>query len=82
MCAPSGAAQPTAQPQPGGQRPPLERRQWQRRTREQIVRDIELALTGSGELVMEESERARGFDPYDASAETARTDVWRRPRRG
>ncbi|HEX4023675.1 MAG TPA: hypothetical protein VHX52_03080 [Steroidobacteraceae bacterium] len=61
----------------------VERRQRQRRSREDILREIKLALTiGDGLLLDEEAEHARGFDPYDSHMGVKPRDPWKVQRRG
>jgi hypothetical protein len=61
----------------------VERRQRQRRSREEIMREIKLALTiGDGLLLDEDGEHARGFDPYDSHKSTPQRDPWKVRRRG
>ncbi len=52
-----------------------------RRTREEILREIKLALaTGADPLLDERRERSRGNDPYDSLPGDPSRHVWR-PRR-
>lgn len=61
----------------------VERRQRQRRSREEIMREIKLALTiGDGLVLDEDAEHARGFDPYDSHTATKSHDPWKGRRRG
>jgi hypothetical protein len=61
----------------------VERRQRQRRSREEIMREIKLALTiGDGLVLDENAAHARGFDPYDSHMGTKSHDPWEGRRRG
>ena len=63
-------------PEGGGEQRP-------RRSREEILREIKLALTiGDGLPLEVERERARGFDPYDCPVGQRAGDVWKPRRRG
>ena len=53
-----------------------------RRSREDILREIKLALTiGDGQVLEAHAERARGFDPYDHRGAGRADDVWKKRRR-
>ena len=54
-----------------------------RRSREEVLRDIKMALAIDGGLTLEERRRkSRGFDPYDSGLGAGRSDPWNRRRRG
>ena len=53
------------------------------RSREEILREIKLALAlGAGLTLDKRAEPARGFDPYDKGPARAPGDVWKPRRRG
>ena len=56
-------------------------RQPERRSREEVLREIKLALTVGDGLLLED-ERSRGFDPYDSHRGGRRREVWQARRRG
>jgi hypothetical protein len=61
----------------------VERRQRQRRSREDVMREIKLALTiGDGLVLDENAGRARGFDPYDSHVGVKSRDPWKGQKRG
>jgi hypothetical protein len=52
------------------------------RSREQMLREIRLALAIDGLTLSERRRLSRGVDPYDSSPQSPSTDPWRRQRRG
>ncbi|HEY7929060.1 MAG TPA: hypothetical protein VID71_03555 [Steroidobacteraceae bacterium] len=52
------------------------------RDREDVLRDIKLALAMDGLGLQERRRQARGFDPYDSALGGNSRDVWRGRRRG
>ncbi|HEX4052107.1 MAG TPA: hypothetical protein VHY19_14645 [Steroidobacteraceae bacterium] len=53
-----------------------------RRSREDILRDIKLALAIDGLGLDERRRTARGFDPYDSAPGRNGSDPWKGRRRG
>jgi hypothetical protein len=53
-----------------------------RRSREELLRDIRLALAIDGLGLDERRRKSRGFDPYDSGMGGGRTDPWQGRRRG
>lgn len=53
-----------------------------RRSREDVLREIKLALAIDGLGLDERRGRGRGFDPYDSGLGGKSRDVWKGRRRG
>lgn len=53
-----------------------------RRSREDVLRDIKLALAIDGLGLDERRRQSRGFDPYDSTQGTKARDPWNGRRRG
>lgn len=52
------------------------------RSREDVLREIRLALALDGLMLPERRRQARGFDPYDSGLPGRDRDIWKGGRRG